>query len=318
MMRCMVTAPLDGLGGPLRMVEVCLAALYLAGGPRPGPVGRRNWPNVASLLRREAPTLGAAAASLRRHGWWAEAILLETPGLLAWAEAQTAAGLVLSAASPSYPSRWLSLLGSSAPPALWVRGPLPEAPFLAIVGSRHLTPSESRFARAVGKEAVRLGYAVVSGGAAGADRAAVSGAAAEAATAGVGGRVLEILPYGLDAASGEGAALSNCAPGEGFSGPRAMERNTLVHTLAEVSAVVSARFREGGTWHGAVGALRRRRRLIVRQGPGSSASCEAAMRALVALGARPLVEASGLAVALAPSDDCLLREHRAAYGAAAA
>jgi hypothetical protein len=52
--------------------------------------------------------------------------------------------------------------------------------------------------------------------------------------------------------------LSVCNPEEGFSTAAAMERNALIYAAASRSLVVESRFREGGTWHGATSAMRRR------------------------------------------------------------
>ncbi|MBX7134534.1 MAG: DNA-processing protein DprA [Fimbriimonadaceae bacterium] len=283
------------LAGEWIEVEVVLAALYLPGGPRRGVVARSAWPAVCRVLRQEAVPFGRAAEVLRRNGLWGEAVVLGEPGLVAWAEEACARGRVLTAASPFYPSCWLSRLGASAPPALWRRGALPSVPFVGVVGSRILSPPARRFAADVGREAVRLGLAVVSGGAAGADRAAVRAAYAEARLAGRDA-VLEILPCGLGVAEPRlGSALSLSPWEEPFLASRAMERNLLIYALADATVIVDARLRQGGTWHGAVSAMRRLKpRLLVRHDPSS-----AAYRALVALGAEPLLHPQALAAALA-------------------
>lgn len=268
--------------------EIVLASLYLAGGPPAGSLPRR-WPAVLSLLRREDVRLGEVSSVLRRAGFWAEALVLETPGRVAWAESELAKARVLTAASPAYPSRWLGL-GASGPSALYCRGEMPSAPFVGVVGSRRLTVEDRRFAEAVAEEATSAGYSLVSGGAIGADRAAARGVST------VGGGVVEVFPCGLSVAPRLAGAcgLSLCAPDEPFSGRRAMERNGLIYALADGTVIVRSRFREGGTWHGAVGALRRRSRLFVRPEEG----CPAA-QALLALGAEPLACASDLARRLA-------------------
>jgi predicted Rossmann fold nucleotide-binding protein DprA/Smf involved in DNA uptake len=74
-----------------------------------------------------------------------------------------------------------------------------------------------------------------------------------------------------------------------------MERNALLYALSELSIVCQARYREGGSWHGAVEASRRRLcRLAVRWAPGDPAA-----RALVSLGAFPMSSAEDLELALA-------------------
>lgn len=278
-------------------VEVVLSALYLPGGPRRGVVTRSAWPAVCRVLREEAAPFGRAAEVLRRHGFWGEAVVLGEPGLVAWAEEACARGRVLTAASPFYPGSWLSMLGASAPPALWRRGALPSGPFVGVVGSRILSPPARRFAADVGREAVRLGYTVVSGGAAGADRAALRAAAGEARLAGTIGS-LEILPCGLGSHGARCPAALSLSPwDEPFQSARAMERNLLIYALGEATVVVDARLRQGGTWHGATSARRRlRTRLLVRDDP-TSPGC----RGLLALGGEPLPMAAWLAGVLAAS-----------------
>jgi predicted Rossmann fold nucleotide-binding protein DprA/Smf involved in DNA uptake len=264
---------------------------------------------VLRSLRVDAPSLGRAAECLRARGHWAEALALEEAGLLGWAEGRVAAGEVLTAECEAYPARWLDVLGVSAPPALWRRGQVPPGPFLSVVGSREIGREVRAFCSAVAAEAARLDYSVVSGGAAGCDRAAARGCPA--------GRLLEVLPCGLRLrGDSAGCQLSVCGPDEEFSTGTAMERNALIYGASEFTVVGQARFREGGTWTGAVDARRRGlTRLIVRD------SGDQASRALFALGAIPLGRPDGLATALnAPSEQPRLfdgvRERRAAYSAA--
>ena len=265
--------------------ECVLAALYLAGAPRGIHVSPRNWADVLRTLRSECVSFERSAKWLRQRGLREEALALETPGLLDWAERRVNAGVVLTAASPEYPLGWIRKLGGAAPPAVWKRGAIPEGPFLAVLGSRRVGFEERLFAKRVGEEAVRLGYAVVSGAAAGCDRAAARGA-----LGGSGDRkcfpLIEILPCGIRM-RGErfgGCVLSPFACSEEFSGPNAMRRNALIYSMVEAAVIVHARFGEGGTWRGAVEANRRKlSRLIVRDEPEDVAS-----RALIGLGGAPL------------------------------
>jgi predicted Rossmann fold nucleotide-binding protein DprA/Smf involved in DNA uptake len=279
------------------------AALYLPG--LPGCLPPRTWPAVAALWRvcgGEAPALSAL---LRRQGLWAEALLLEDRARLGRAAKLVASGQAVTAACCAWPGRLRR--ASSCPPAWWVRGPVPPGPFVAVAGSRALSGAEARYARAVGAEAARLGYSLVSGGAWGADRAAAEGALE------AGGSVLEILPHGLGAGVGTPGACwaSLCAPEALFSAPRAMARNALIYVVAEGAVVVAARYREGGTWHGAAGALRRRAtRVWVRPDARGRAA-----RALIALGAAPLASAADLGPALRTPPPCLFSGVAAAYAA---
>jgi hypothetical protein len=267
-------------------ISIALSALYLRGAPREGSLAKsRAWTVVAELLRR-APQLSAASEALRDAGLWSEALVLDTPGLLEWAEQQTLHGRTLTANEPSYPARWFDVLGSAAPVALWRCGEVPEGPSLAIVGSRDPSVAVSRFCTACAQVAVASGYRVVSGGAVGCDRAARRGA---------GASLIEIIPFGLSYAStgAPGCLLSVCAPGEPFSRATAMERNQLIYASSSVSLIGAARLGEGGTWHGAIDALRRRLTSLLMRDDGTPAA-----EALFALGAGRLAGAASLISAI--------------------
>lgn len=60
-----------------------------------------------------------------------------------------------------------------------------------------------------------------------------------------------------------------------------MERNALIYAFGRRAVVVRPRLRKGGTWHGAVDALRRRLASVFVYGDDDAG------RALVNLGARP-------------------------------
>jgi predicted Rossmann fold nucleotide-binding protein DprA/Smf involved in DNA uptake len=264
-----------------------LAALYLRGAPRAVDPSRRHWSQVEGLIRASACSLGSAARVLREAGLIEEAAALATPGLLTWVEGRAAR--VLTPMGTAYPSAWRSRLGDLAPPALWRRGELPEGRLIGIVGSREVGRAEAAFARVCGSTAAKAGFGVVSGGAQGCDTFGARGAQS------VDGLVMRLLPCGLDQTRRpEPGDLSLAPPGEPFSSPLAMERNALIYAAAEATVVVHARFRQGGTWHGAADALRRRLGpILIREMPE-----DRAFRALVALGARPLAKPEDLEDAL--------------------
>jgi predicted Rossmann fold nucleotide-binding protein DprA/Smf involved in DNA uptake len=174
-----------------------------------------------------------------------------------------------------------------------VLGAPPARPFLTIVGSRRPPCKALRFAAGVAEEALRLGFAVASGGAEGCDSAAAQRARRMAPGAPA---LIEILPRGLRPSDEcrEGCLLSDCEPCAEFSGQRAMERNAHLYALSDFAVVAHARFKEGGTWNGALAAHRRRLcRLLVAADPLDRAS-----RALEALGATPLRRPQELAQAM--------------------
>lgn len=272
----------------LEEIAICLTALYLRGLERPVNLSRRRWVRVVSCLRSADCAMPQVPAALRVEGFWEEALLLEGQSVVDEARQLLDGGFVLTAMHPAYPKRWMERLTQAAPPALWISGVLPERPFLGIVGSRQVEPVVREFAWRVGAEATRLGFAVVSGGAAGCDHAGAGGAVD------AGGDAIEVLPYGIELYQRQDrCALSACAPNEEFSTASAMERNGLIYASAEQTVIAHARFKEGGTWIGAVDALRRRLcPLLVREDDGP------ASRALTALGAKSVASADDLEAAL--------------------
>lgn len=273
--------------GELAVVESCLAALYLRGIERPWQLQRRRWPRVLSALCSAAPSLGSAAAALRSAGLAEEADALCEPGLVQAGAGCVESGQVLTAASPAYPSGWRSALGSLAPPAVWVRGQVPLGPVLGVAGSRVPCGRAVEFAGALAHGALALGFSLVSGGCHGIDRHA----ALAAVEAGGEGRVVEVLPCGLGhAAPLEGAAqLSVCPPSAQFSPGQAMERNALVYAYGMRAVAVQPRRGVGGTWAGALDALRRRLAVVgVAEGLGGGGE-----QPLMALGAVSLGEPGG-------------------------
>jgi predicted Rossmann fold nucleotide-binding protein DprA/Smf involved in DNA uptake len=250
---------------------------------------RRKWPRVVSCLRTSDTAFGEFAQVLRSAGFWEEAVALELEGLRDEASRLIESGRVLTAVDDGYPARWINRLGDGAPPALWRQGSPASAPLIGVVGSRHISPEVRDFALEIGREAVRLGYGVVSGGAAGCDNAGASGAVSS------GGFALEVLPNGIDQYKRrDRCGLSVCAPDEIFSTAAAMERNALIYAASELTVVVQAQFKSGGTWIGAVEATRKRICPLVVRDDGSQAA-----RAVIALGGSPIQSAAELEAAVA-------------------
>lgn len=272
-----------------------LVSLYLRGLPRSLAVTRQRWWALDALLRSQIPEASERGAVLRRAGFDAEALVVEEIGVWEDALRLLAEGRVATPCEPGYPRRWLDRLGASAPPAVWVRDLGECRPWVAVVGSRRIGPAEREFAAEVAGEAAALGHGVISGGAAGTDRAALDAVPACA---------LEVLPCGLGVRAPSGISqISVCAPDEPFSTGTAMERNALVYAAAEVAVVVSVQHRQGGTWHGAADALRRR---LVRVGVRCEPSSPGAS-ALMALGAVPMSVPADLG-------ELLTRPHSGLFG----
>lgn len=275
-------------------IDDILAALYA---PGIGAATPRRWPAVVRALRRDG---GASpdALALAREGFDFESLLvqgaIDRPANLLtavddrlgalWPLAnRIARGLPASAVE-------VSLDAPALPPALWISGELPgrRAPTLAGIGCRVPSTETRAFARAVGRRAMVEDVALISGGADGCDTAFSEGHGASFA----------LLPYGLDGAGrlpGVAARLSVFPRSAPFARERAMRRNSLIVAAADLTLVASARLREGGSWHAAVGALRRRAPLAVYVGPGEGSGA----RSLVALGGLPVRDPEEALAALA-------------------
>ncbi len=183
----------------------------------------------------------------------------------------------------AYPQNWIRKLSGKHPAAIFASGNLDllNTNGIGIVGSRDVDDAGARFASAVAEESVRLGYAVISGGAKGVDQIA-----AEAALS-AGGAVIEIVPDSLLKRVHAGLAGSSRTlatpyhPDAGFSAGNAMGRNKLIYALSKASVVVASSLGSGGTWTGAREAiLQRLCPVLVR----SAENAPVGNRALVELG----------------------------------
>ena len=172
---------------------------------------------------------------------------------------------VLTIVDPDYPWRLRERLGTSAPPVLFGSGPvaLMDGGGVAVVGSREADEAAMQFTARLARAVAAGGSTLVSGGARGIDVTSM-GAAFEA-----GGSVIGVLPEGVErrlreattrsaVAGGTAVIASPYHPAAGFSAGAAMGRNKLVYALSDVAVVVSSADGSGGTWTGAIEALRAR------------------------------------------------------------
>lgn len=197
-----------------------------------------------------------------------------------------------------YPPRLIARLGHNAPPVLFGSGDLGllARPGVGIVGSRNVSPEGGEVARALARQAVGIGMAVVSGGARGVDQLAMD------ETLEVGGSVVGVLadsligrirkPDVLQALDEGGVCLvTQQAPSSGFTPAAAMARNKVIYGLSAVTVVVASDEDSGGTWAGAKEALKTRNGTVaVWRGPGEGPGNEALQR----LGAGPIRDTSEL------------------------
>jgi len=226
---------------------------------------------AASPYQRPAALLGQSARALADTiGCEAEtgarlARLLERGGRVALAlEALQARGLwVVTRADPSYPARLRQTLRHQAPSVLFGAGEwhLLGQAGIAVVGSRNIDEAGRAFAEEVGRRCAVARVPVVSGGARGTDSIAMESCVQ------AGGTVLGVLADSLERTvrqaelrqlllDGRLVFITPYAPNAGFSVGGAMGRNKLIYGLAAAGVVVSSEFQKGGTWAGAVEALR--------------------------------------------------------------
>ncbi len=195
---------------------------------------------LSELLKRGV-TLGFAVEKWNQSGIW-----------------------VVCRSDSSYPERLKVHLKDKAPPILYGIGDraLLKGGGLAIVGSRNVDEEGENFARRVAVWCASGGLAVVSGGARGVDSIAMSGALeAGGAVVGVLADTLlkrSVMREARDLLSDARLVLiSPYHPEAVFNVGNAMGRNKLIYALADYGLVVSADYRKGGTWEGAVEELAR-------------------------------------------------------------
>ena len=170
---------------------------------------------------------------------------------------------VISRSDSCYPERLKRYLGQTAPPLLYGVGSkdLLNRGGLAVVGSRDRSEEDGEFARRVGEHCAKEGIAVISGAAKGIDRDAMSGALE------AGGWALGVLAEGLaktatsgqyrtDLVSDRLTLVSPYDPDSRWFPYSAMDRNKLLYGLSDAALVVASSADSGGTWAGAVEALK--------------------------------------------------------------
>ncbi len=262
-----------------------LAMLLLCspfGAPQPAPPGApapftlSEWNQLArkihaSAWKRPAALTGQDAAALARELQLAPdeaeriARLLDRSGRVALElDSLFSRGMwVATRADRHYPARLRDTLRHQAPTVIFGAGELAllSGRNIAVVGSRNLAPAGAEFAQAFARCAVADGFAIVSGGARGTDLIAMN-AALDA-----GGQCLGVLADSLERAirapemrqwllDRRVTLLTPYAPTAGFSVGAAMGRNKVIYGLAELALVVSSEHEKGGTWAGAVEALK--------------------------------------------------------------
>ena len=147
-----------------------------------------------------------------------------------------------------YPARLHKALGMDAPACLWLKGDVNilNRPSVSLVGSRELQPENREFARAIGLQAAKQGYVLVSGNARGADREAQESCLKN------GGYVICVVADSLQTHPEKDRVLYMAEDGfdMSFSAPRALSRNRIIHALSDKTFVAQCSLHKGGTWSG--------------------------------------------------------------------
>ena len=194
-----------------------------------------------------------------------------------------------------YPCLFKHRLKEKAPVVLHAAGPLDllDCPGLGVVGSRDIGEEGAEVAKGAARLASQMGLPVVSGGARGVDSLAMNAAVDEQGSGGTAvGFLADSLERQLKQSDTRRAILGDqvllCTPyrPDGrFTAGRAMGRNKLIYAGSLVTLVVASDKDTGGTWAGAVEALKHGYGPVaVWQGPGEGPGNEH----LANLGATPV------------------------------
>lgn len=227
---------------------------------------------------------------------------------LAFEELEHRGVWVATAGDERYPSRLRDRLGDAAPAMLYGVGDvgLLQHDGIGVVGSRDIGIESSEVAAAVARYAATHDVPVVSGAARGVDSTAMK-AAFEAEGKAVGVLAESLLRFANDSsvrravASGQLCLVTPYSPSAPFSAGNAMGRNKIIYGLSKGTVVVRSDDGSGGTWAGAVEAIKNEFGIVwswlgAGAGPGN--------QPLVDRGARSLRNAEGLGALLsAPSAD---------------
>lgn len=242
----------------------------------PKPLTPKEWGRFALWLKEQGLSpevlLRASDVTATLSGWSDKTVgaqrihsLLERAGALGIAlEKWQRAGLwVMTRSDPDYPTRLKRRLRTDAPPVLFGSGnrQLLDQGGIAVVGARNASDEDLAFTTHLGGTIALQGRTVVSGGARGVDEAAMLGALEQDGTA--IGILADSLLKTSNSAKYRSALMdknlvlvSPFNPEAGFDVGNAMARNKYIYSLSDAAIIVSASEGKGGTWSGAVEALK--------------------------------------------------------------
>ena len=166
---------------------------------------------------------------------------------------------IVTRADIKYPRIYKSKLKKYAPPVLYYCGDLSlyDKEGISIVGSRNIDENSLTFTQKLAQKLVNEGYTIVSGGARGVDYTA------ESSTLKYDGKMIVVMADSMskkitDKNTRNAIIQGNCLivspfhPDEHFKNYNAMDRNKYIYAASKYSIVVSADYKKGGTWTGAI------------------------------------------------------------------
>ena len=220
---------------------------------------KKGWRALFAFSDKELTDMEAAKADLPRLAFIAEQL-------------QSEGFLLIPINSPDYPlvlKENLKVKGS--PPVIYIKGRkgLLHEEAVAIVGSRNAGTTALDFTTQVAKKSVKEFKVVVSGFAKGVDKQALD------STIEANGKSIIVLPQGIltfqsglkkyyePIVNGDVLVMSTFFPKAGWDVGLAMARNAYIYGLAN-EIYVAESDSKGGTWEGALGGLKRHRKVYVR------------------------------------------------------
>jgi predicted Rossmann fold nucleotide-binding protein DprA/Smf involved in DNA uptake len=172
---------------------------------------------------------------------------------------------LISRGDEEYPVRYKTYLLHRAPPIIYGVGEQSSLQNggLAVVGSRDASEEDLSFAQRVGAACADQRIAVISGTAKGIDSESMMAAIHQTGIA-IGvladglGRAAVATPYHEAILDGRLTLISPYEPESPWQTFAAMDRNKLIYALADAALVVASADGQGGTWAGAVEALKQK------------------------------------------------------------
>lgn len=187
-------------------------------------------------------------------------------------KAKKASCMPVTRISKDYPPLLRKRLADDCPGCLWAKGDLAllTCPAVALVGSRNINEKNAAFAEAVGTQAAKLGFVLISGNARGAD------SIAQDACLKSGGKVISVVADALQSHTLQENVLYLAEESfdAAFSPRRALSRNRVIHSMGLCVFVAQSDVGKSGTWNGTVNNLRRGWSPVYCYDDGSAAAAE--------------------------------------------